>query len=279
MTHPPLLGICRFSFLGRCDWRIWGAKDRSEAEIRAELARTLYQPTRMEPRFWTFEHLLLNSLKAQTDPNFAFLVLTSPDLPAPMCARLQDLCAPLPQVDLLISDAESVSDAIRPHISHLEEIYGERPVQFRIDDDDCLSPDYIERLRHMMNRMAGLQPITYSRARGLVLSLYEGEPVGYYDLNRPYHSAGAALRPPRGKTIFDFGHFRLQRRFTGITDLKGFGSLALKYDGHDASRIDPDEGKPGHTRIDAKAFTQIMDEHFPFLAQVDFNDLRGLLAP
>ncbi|WCR18530.1 glycosyltransferase [Paracoccus alcaliphilus] len=55
-----IVGICRFSLLGRGDWKVYQGKPDSEVEaIAAEQARKLFAPERMEQRLAAFEHLTL----------------------------------------------------------------------------------------------------------------------------------------------------------------------------------------------------------------------------
>jgi hypothetical protein len=50
----------------------------------------LYAEARLARRFEAFETLCLPSIKAQTDPDFSFWILTSPELPA-VAERLRAL--------------------------------------------------------------------------------------------------------------------------------------------------------------------------------------------
>ncbi|WP_435256560.1 glycosyltransferase [Thioclava sp. FR2] len=61
----PIIGLCRFSFLGRGDWAAWRDAPLGEENAkRAELAASLYAPDRVEQRPWTLENLLLPSLRS-----------------------------------------------------------------------------------------------------------------------------------------------------------------------------------------------------------------------
>ncbi|CAM3188052.1 Putative rhamnosyl transferase [Paracoccus aminovorans] len=96
-----VVGICRFSLLGRGDWRPYrGKPDDEVGRIANEQAAKLFAPDRMERRLATFEHITLPSLKAQTDQNFIFLVAASELIPEEYKARLQKICDEVPQVVL-----------------------------------------------------------------------------------------------------------------------------------------------------------------------------------
>jgi len=61
-----------------------------------ERASLLFDPARLESRLATFEHLTLASVKAQTDPDFTFVVLASAQMPECYQDRLEALCARVP---------------------------------------------------------------------------------------------------------------------------------------------------------------------------------------
>ena len=104
-----IVGLCRFSLVGRGDWR--ATRKKSPAEIgtmATDRAGMLFAPDRMEARFATFEHLTLASLKAQTDGDFTFVVLASSLMPEAWQDRLEALCASVPQVTLRYFPVTSV---------------------------------------------------------------------------------------------------------------------------------------------------------------------------
>ena len=77
-----IVGICRFSFLGKCDWAETTGKDGDTARVMARRRAMLYAPDRLARRFAAFERLCLPSIRAQTDGDFQFWLLTSPEMPA-----------------------------------------------------------------------------------------------------------------------------------------------------------------------------------------------------
>src|SRR5690606_31963671 len=79
-----VVGLCRFSLVGRGDWKVY--RDKSDDEIlpiALKQAEQLFQPERIEARLKTFEHLTLASMQAQTDEDFHFIVLASEMMPQP----------------------------------------------------------------------------------------------------------------------------------------------------------------------------------------------------
>lgn len=136
-----VLGLCRFSYLG-------GRGFQSAPEDREARRAYLYDPDRLARRWYWFENVTLPALRAQTDPDFTLVVMTGPDLPEPWLGRLRALEDEIPQLRLSL---------IRPMNYHLAACdHALRPFRadnvdvvahFRMDDDDAVAVDFIERVR------------------------------------------------------------------------------------------------------------------------------------
>ena len=257
----PILGICRFSYLGRGDWGAYKgtALDSPEQEAaRQRVASELYRPDRLELRFQSFETLTLPSIAAQTDRDFDFLVLTSPELPAPWRARLQLLCDSVPRVRLLVSDATDVGRALEPVLDTAGPL-----LQFRLDDDDCLTVHYIAHLRRAAAAMRDHPHFAFSLPRALLVTQY-GAGAQRYEVMKPFHGAGVAARLPDRKPIFAYGHYALARRFPSLSDPTVHGSLQTKTAGHDSKEV---RSGSGIDDIADARFASVLQREFPFLDQ------------
>lgn len=265
-----IVGFCRFSFWGRSDWGAFaGTKPGSQDEARALEASLagLYDDARLDFRFRSFQHLTLASLAAQRGGDFTFVVLSSSVMPAPWRARLSAICAAFPWIRLVFSDQRDVGQALAPLLAELSEGGAVRLVQFRLDDDDCVCGDYIDRLARAARAMRGYPGFAFSLPRALVMTCYAGRAPDRFEYRRPFHAAGAALRAPNpGRSIFAFGHFGLPRRFPSLVDPEPFGSLQLKFEGHDSRRVTA-EPKDGVTPISAAEMADFLHRDFPFLNQ------------
>ncbi|MGJ8597424.1 glycosyltransferase [Sulfitobacter sp.] len=277
---PPVIGICRFSFVGRGDWVAFRDRsmDHTGASFRQARAEELYAADRMERRFVTLEHLLLKSMHAQTDTNFILIILTSNRMPEQYRLRLQLLTVTDPRTRLIYSDAEDVDAALVPELYKLNVEYGAKLVQFRIDDDDCLTHTYVETLQDITERFAGMGAFSFSIPKGLVTSFYEGEEPQHYTLDQPFHSAGAAARFGRADvSLFSFGHFALQRRFNAYLFSDGFGHFSTKLADQDSTKLSVSErAKQDHTEIAADEFAKLSEQYFPF---VDLKQCIAALSP
>jgi len=277
----PVIGICRFSFCGNGDWAAYSAID-ADTDIdllRFEQAERLYDDARMALRFHLFETFLLPSLKAQKDPNFLLIVLTSDIMPAKHLKRLSALCDSDERLLLVVSDETTVHDALMPEIKRLNSGLSRPLVQFRIDDDDCLSADYVLELRRYMQRLGDMMPIAYSRSTGLVVTSYadEGE-THVYHANLPFNSMGTAIRVHGERTIFSFGHGALLKRFPAIVNNAGMGFLSLKIDGHDSRPISLDEPvfRRTHTPVKNADLSVMLSKWFGFIGEGEEDRAKAL---
>lgn len=273
----PAIGICRFSFCGKGDWRTSrSAKTPKEINaMRTKVAVDLYTPERMELRFFLFENFLVPSLEAQLDKNFICLILTSDIMPDAYQVRLRDICAASPNLELLLSSEVTVHEALWPRISELNTLAGRPLVNFRIDDDDCLSRNYIQELRSFMNRLGDRVPVSYSRSNGLVITRYNTDNETFiYKANLPFNSMGTAIRVHGERTVFSFGHNALHKRFPAIVDNSGMGFISIKIDGHDSEPISMSMPhiRNSHIPIEADETEVILSKWFSFLG--DDNSSR-----
>ncbi|QUJ77631.1 hypothetical protein KDD17_06615 [Sulfitobacter albidus] len=266
----PVVGICRFSFCGKGDWRSYRTATTDDAieTTRLVTATQLYTPERMALRFHLFEHFLLPSLEAQTDPNFICIVLTSDLMPDTYLERLDALCQRSPRIELRVSSEATVHAAIWPRLAELNAQAGRPLVNFRIDDDDCLSRDYVQELRGYMTRLGDRMPIGYSRANGLVVTHYaEDRWPQIYQANLPFNSMGTAIRVHGERTIFSFGHNALHKRFPAIVDNSGMGYISIKIDGHDSEPISMamPHIRNSHSPVTAEEAETILGKWFSFI--------------
>lgn len=249
--------------------------------MRTRNAATLYAPDRMELRFFLFENFLLPSLKSQSDRNFICLILTSDIMPDVYKKRLLDLCADNSNLELLVSSEMTVHEALWPRISALNELAGHPLVNFRIDDDDCLSRDYIQELRGFMNRLGDRIPVSYSRSNGLVITRYAADnDMFIYQTHLPFNSMGTAIRVHGERTIFSFGHNALHKRFPAIVDNSGMGYISIKIEGHDSEPISMSMPhiKNSHVPVGREETEIILSKWFSFLGDDTtsrYDDLVG----
>lgn len=271
-----IVGICRFSLLGRGDWKATRKKPQADIKAMADArAAMLFAPERMEARLATFEHLTLASLKAQTDPEFTFVVLASSLMPEIYQDRLEALCAQVPQVTLRYFPLMPVIDAQNAVFRELGLSYADT-LQFRLDDDDCVCVDFIEVLRrNTVGLMATSEPFVASM-RGVMLCAVKGRNAGVYDWPISYYSAGAAMRNQKG-SIFRYGHYKMARLFSSLTIPRRMALVTHNSTNDTSLPTDRQLRRGEMTRMTPDQIATAQARFFPFLTEAG-KEICGLTA-
>lgn len=141
-----IVGHCRFSYFGLTDT---GREILTEDDAHQKL----WTDERMNARFHLFENLLLPSIRAQTDPHFSLVILTSEKMPDRFHRRLAEATRDVPQIAILRTESTS-ANRVLGEVIHEANDKGRKPsVNFRVDDDDAFSIDYVEKLREASERL------------------------------------------------------------------------------------------------------------------------------
>lgn len=252
-----IAGICRFSLVGPGDWRAYrgASKDQHEA-IAAKQVASLFAPARVEQRLETFEHITLASMKAQSDQDFHFLVLASELMPEIYRDRLSRICAGVPQVSLRFFPVTGAGAAQMQVMSDLGLSY-RQTLQFRLDDDDALSANYVGKMRTYCTPLARSR-MQFSASFHRVAFVNTADGTGFAK-DLPFMSAGTAVLHHR-RTIFAFGHFGLRKRFPAVS-VPSCHSLILKHDTNDSTVERP----PPRSRMTVQKMREYLDQNYPFL--------------
>jgi len=210
-----VLGVCRFSVL--CDGGF-----QVEHQSLDERAAYLYAPDRMEDRFRHFEAVTLPSIRAQTDPDFHFLVILGHAMPAQYHDRLHDLTRDVPQAHVRAYAPAVHRPMMQAAINAFREEIPGPCIQFRHDDDDAVATCFVARLREVARDCGKI--FRQHRALGIDFNrgfVAEPGPDGLLaaPIVQPYWGvAQAMVVPPRSKqTIMNFAHFKLNRHMPTIT--------------------------------------------------------------
>lgn len=259
-----IVGLCRFSFVGGGDWR--ATRNLAPDEVRAaaaDRAALLFDPQRLKARFATFEHLTLASLKAQTDPDFTFVVMASSLMPEGWQDRLERLCAQVPQVVLRYFPVMSAEAAQNMTFEELGIPY-RKTLQFRLDDDDALCADYIEVMRAQTAPHISGRDIFAASLTGVMFSVLNRPDPVVYDWQVAFFSAGAALHHPR-RSIFRFGHYALPQRFPHVAVPRGMALVT--HDGTNDTGLPSEVRKKrrGMRKMTAAQIRSTQQRFFPFL--------------
>lgn len=258
-----ILGVCRFSMLGRGDWKAYrNQPDEALEAIYLNQAKDLFAPERLEARLATFEHLTLRSLANQGDADFRFLVVSSDRMPDQYRARLEAICQNVEQVILRFLPPTHISDAIQ-QVSADVGLDLADTVQFRLDDDDCVSRDYIRRLRRHAASMWRNAHFAVSFP-SIFYCISDGPTEGIYNWYSPFFSAGAAIRHS-SRTIFDYGHYAIPTRLVAVTD-PHFPNIVTHRGDNDTPRHAPEIlRKRGMSRASRSDVERAVERHFSYL--------------
>ena len=251
-----IVGICRFAMIGVGDWKAFRKRDENTdlEAIYAEQRERMFNEDRLKERLYTFEHITLKSLSAQTDHRFKFVVFISEELPEWVWLRFQTFEAEFPFLSVWTVPPMHISEAIRT----LK--LGPKVVQFRLDDDDAVAMNYIEKLRQTM--WANPEPVLAYCHSTQIYCITDGPTAGYYEWYSPFFSAGLAIRHPK-KTVYDFAHYKVPTRMKAIMDPTS-ANIVMHLGNNDTPRHEAQIlRKRGMIKLEPhkKRYSQLMSNH------------------
>ncbi len=210
-----VIGLCRFSYPAEGGFQV----EHQTARARSDY---LYAPVRMEERFRTFETITLPALRAQTDPDFSFVILIGDDLPDAYAERLFALVEPMPQA-VIVARAPGPHRAVCKEVLNAARHDMDAPcIQFRMDDDDAVAVDFVARLRRDAGLVAPLcaanKAVILDYRRGLILRptakgpMAEETELAYYPMGMGMVVAGG-----HSQTIMNFAHSKVAKFMPTVT--------------------------------------------------------------
>ena len=209
-----VIGLCRFSYPAEGGFQV-------EHDDTATREAYLFAPARLEERFRHFETICLPGLKAQSDPDFTFLVLVGTSLPPAARERLEALLKGLPQ-------ARIVARPPGPHRAVCQEVINaardmaEPCLQFRHDDDDAVAVDFVATLREAARDVASLRTkhrlVGFDWNRGYV-ARPDAEGICAEETVTPYWGVAEAMAVAPGvkQSTMNFGHNKIMRFMPTVT--------------------------------------------------------------
>ena len=142
-------GLIRFSYASRDGFKRVDGTDPLAALMDEE---------RLRRRFELFERLTVPSLAMQTDPSAEVVVLTAEALPKWALRRLREAVAEIPGGRVLQMPIKRHMSALRAAFDTVSTDGADRRVGFRLDDDDALALDYVERLTDLVRKGLHVYP-------------------------------------------------------------------------------------------------------------------------
>lgn len=229
-----VLGLCRFSLLVTGGFQVMH-------ETLEERRRALYDPASLALRFHWFEHVCLPAWRRQTDPDFKLIVATGEDFPEAWLNRLRALLADVPQVVLHQAAPEKHRPLCRRILRRYTDDSADVVAQFRMDDDDAVAVDFVQRVRE--DFLGKLGPMY--RAEGRIWSDYcrgftlMTPPEGLTVLPQAADRMTAALtlyKPPSELAcVMDYGHHKLNQTMNGVLFQDSFMYVRGKHGKNDST--------------------------------------------
>ena len=220
------IGLCRFSYPALGGFQI-------EHATTADRIAFLYATDRIEERFRLFETVALPCMAAQTDPRWEIIIVIGDSLPKQYADRLQDMVAHIPQISIQVH-------APRPQREVMKEIFNRARIdpsqpclQFRYDDDDAVSVDFIERLREASDDCASLNAkhpiVAYDWSYGYAAN-FSADGIVAKDIRVKQYvaSLGVHIRGGSRFTIMNFAHTKLDQ----FMPVVNFGDYPMWIESH-----------------------------------------------
>lgn len=213
-----VLGLCRWSYPSAP-----GAFQRDAKGGLDAIRAALYDPLRMAVRLYFLEHVVLPPLRAQTDPDFTLLLLMGDQLPADVRTKVEALIADIPQIKPIYGPEGQPHQVICRDVMVAHRDPKVRAVaEVRMDDDDAVAVDLVERTRDMFDRTKAL----YRSGGKLALDFNKGfilrtEPTGvtFQPVITRYWGCALVLfqRPQSAESLLDLNHAQMWKRIPTVT--------------------------------------------------------------
>ncbi len=254
-----IVGLCRFSYLGE------GGFEASKQGME-KVTAMLYDQQRMNRRFAFFEKLCLPSLAAQTDQDFKLVVLVGTSMPMRFRSRLRGLAETYTFLHICALEPHGPLNSTKRAYRRGLDDSADFMTGFRIDDDDAVAIDYIEKTRGAADQMIKMgwadadHPVVVAFHRGIYWDMNDKEDP-FYDFREigPLGLASAMItKPDDHSNMFRWNHRRVgayARMWTDPTDLMFVRTL---HQHNDSDRSIP----PGAIAIAKPEAKQILRDRF-----------------
>lgn len=209
MARVQVLGITRWSYPSHpADFRLT-PDDLDEARAK------LYAPHRLEHRLFLLDQVVLPALRRQSDPDFTLIFLMGNALPQPYRQRVLELLQGVPQVQPIFADEGlSQQDLVRRLMLRAREPEATAVAEFRLDDDDAVSLDFVADTRRIFSDVrpffdrTGAFGLDYTRG---VIMQTSADGVGFRPITARWWAPGMAvyLRPETRQSVLDYHHMKL----------------------------------------------------------------------
>ena len=231
-----VIGLCRFSYPAIGGFQV-------EHDSLEERIAYLYAEERLEERFQLMETVALPCLREQTDQEFELIIVIGDSLPKRHRDRLHDITAGMPQVRIHSEPPRKQRPVMKEILNKARRDPDAPCLQFRHDDDDAVSVDFIERLRQTVQDCPGLiernRTVAIDFNRGYVAEV-GAEGIAAAEIHRPYYVAALGMYVQGGcnLTIMNFAHEKILRFMPTVT-ISDQPMFVRTHNGYNDSRQKP----------------------------------------
>jgi len=209
------IGLCRFSYPALGGFQV-------EHDTIDDRIAYLYEETRLNERFQLLEAVALPCLRAQTDPNFSLIIVIGDQFPARHERRLEALIEDFPQALIHKEPPRNQREVMKEILNAARIDPGEPCLQFRYDDDDAVSVDFIEKLRKAAKDAAPIlrenRTVAFDWNRGYVAE-FDADGIRADTLFRQFYvaSLGMFIKGNSKLTIMNFAHEKIPQFMPAIS--------------------------------------------------------------
>lgn len=265
-----VVGLCRFSYLGKGGFKV-------EHDSLDDRRSFLYAPERMEERFRLFEAVTLPSVLGQTDKNFSLIIATGTDLPKCYLERLNDLTARAPQIQIRQFEPGRHRPVMSRVIREARHSVDHPYLQFRLDDDDAMGVQFVERFRETADDLKSLwskhERMAVDFNKGFIYRADEsGLKVWPYKYQYSAIALGMIVQAGCDDTIMGHGHHKLWSAMPTVT-FTDEDMMMRGHNDHNDSRL-----KSGGNSFEYKPLSDDEAEYFRLCFNVDDAEVRRVFA-
>jgi hypothetical protein len=265
-----VIGLCRFSYPGIGGFQI-------EHDTQEDREAYLYAPDRLESRFRTFETVTLPPLRAQTDPDFVFLVVIGDSLPEKYRTRLMALLQDIPQAIVQSHPPRRHRQIMQAAINSVREFDNDLCLQFRMDDDDAVACNYVEHLRRAAQDVQDLS----KTHRHFAIDFNQGfiaspgpSGIAATPTHDPYTTPALAIAfsPQTDLTVMNFAHAKVAQKMPTVT-FTGTNMMLRGHNDYNDSRQ-----KPGVRAVNLTPLDVAGEALFKATYNIDADHVRRVFS-
>lgn len=202
------IGVCRFSLVTEGGFK-------HQLSSPEDVAAHIFGDRRMGIRMAWFRHVLMPSIRAQTDQDFTFVVLASTVMPQKWQDQLLEAVSGCPAIRLDFVEPGKHWKICNAAFHRYTEPDTDIVAQFRLDDDDALERSYISRVRSDFKQFVAplyqrFGKVSCDYTRGFILDADSSEARLYRTDSLALTCGQTVYLPPHSRdSLFTWGHHRL----------------------------------------------------------------------